>query len=146
MGWNSIKGLTPEQNKISRQNYEKTRKLLNVPKGYVLHHKDKDLRHNNVDRYIQWLPEDLEVISKSEHSHRHGVEGDYFHYQTEATRSKISESLTGRILPESQKEKIGASIKGRKWYTNGVDSVFVKECPDGYWAGRIYPENRKKSK
>ncbi len=62
---------TKEQLSISKKNRLKTRKLLNVPKGYDLHHKNPSLRHNNIDRYIQWLPEDVEILSHKDHFNLH---------------------------------------------------------------------------
>ena len=44
---------TKEMIDISERNRAATRKLLNVPKGYHMHHIDEELRHNDPWRYIQ---------------------------------------------------------------------------------------------
>ena len=63
--------MTEEQKLISRRNHYKAYKLLNVQKGWVLHHKDTNLRHNDIERYILWLPEDLEVMKNADHVKLH---------------------------------------------------------------------------
>lgn len=39
--------------------------------GYVLHHKDPMLRHSDWERYIECRPEDLVMVTASEHSKLH---------------------------------------------------------------------------
>ena len=43
---------TEEMIRISELNKKKTRELLNVPKGYHMHHKDITLRWDNPEQYI----------------------------------------------------------------------------------------------
>lgn len=43
--------------KMSNKNHNNTRKLLNVQKGYVLHHKDENMMYDDPERYAQWNPE-----------------------------------------------------------------------------------------
>ena len=40
-------------------------------KGYCLHHKDETLKYENPERYKEWNPEDLVMISISEHARLH---------------------------------------------------------------------------
>ena len=40
-------------------------------KGYHLHHKDVTLRHENPERYNEWNPEDLVMITNTEHARMH---------------------------------------------------------------------------
>ena len=40
-------------------------------KIYVLHHWDESLRHNNIDRYIQWNLYDIDVVEQGEHTRLH---------------------------------------------------------------------------
>ena len=40
-------------------------------RGYVLHHKDWSLRHNDLKRYLEWRIDDLEMMTKSEHMKLH---------------------------------------------------------------------------
>jgi hypothetical protein len=37
----------------------------------VLHHKDPDLRHNDPQRYMGYYPEDLVILTRSEHTKLH---------------------------------------------------------------------------
>ena len=63
--------LTPEQRRTCANNRNKRWKLIcGTSKGiagFVLHHKDPTLIYKNPDRYIQWLSEDLEIMSKADH-------------------------------------------------------------------------------
>ena len=72
---NLPKNLTKEQIRISGSNQMKAWKAFGYSekdhKGLVLHHKDVNLRSNDVERYILWLPEDLEVMTMSEHTSLH---------------------------------------------------------------------------
>ena len=67
--------LTREQYRLSRRNQYKAWKAFgyshNNHKGLVLHHKDETLRHNDVERYIEWRPEDLEIMTLKEHTSLH---------------------------------------------------------------------------
>ena len=100
---------TDEQWHTSRVNRAKARERLNVPKGYDLHHKDENLRRNDVERYILWLDEDLEVLSHSEHAKLHSGKK-----HSEETKKKISESLKGRKLSAEHKEKIRQLMIGNQ--------------------------------
>ena len=42
--------------------------------GYVLHHKDDTLRVKDPKRYARWIPEDLVMLTRAEHTklHRQG--------------------------------------------------------------------------
>ena len=58
----------------------------------------------------------------------------------------MSEAHKGKsIKPHSEehKRKLSEARKGLKLYTNGVINVFAKECPEGFYPGRI--PRRKKS-
>ena len=60
------------------------------------------------------------------------------------TRAKMSEACKGRKHSDETRAKMGAAHKGNtgsigfKWWNNGITSVFCKECPEGYVAGRLY--------
>lgn len=45
-------------------------------------------------------------------------------------------SMYGKTQSEDAKKLISDSKKGKNWYTNGIDSKFCKECPDGWRKGR----------
>lgn len=128
---------TEEMKSISLHNNRKLRKKLNPPKGYILHHKDEAMRYTNPDRYIKWLEEDIEILSKEEHTALHFT--GYHH--TDEAKKKIGEASHNR--PHSKhsienRQKISEAIKGRKWFTDGIVSVMAFECPDGFRPGRVY--------
>ena len=65
------------------------------------------------------------------------------HFSDEA-KKKMSEAHKGKKRSEEDKRKISESLKGhkawtkgRKWYTNGTESVQAFECPEEYVKGRI---------
>ena len=165
--------LTKEQLKISRHNRLKTRKVLNVPKGYDLHHRDESLRHTDIERYILWLPEDLEIISHAEHARLHKpAKGKHWTLSeetrknqskaqkgkkhSEETKSKISESRKGIIFTEEHKKHLSEArkgvplsethkqaLRGRRWYTNGIKSIMLR--PDDIIPDGFYPGMAKRS-
>lgn len=97
---------TKEQCKISEKNRIAARKHFGIygKRNLVLHHKDTSLRSNNIERYILWLPEDLVILTVSEHSKLHGC--DYLH--KEETREKQRKTLKERnalLTPEERKER-----------------------------------------
>lgn len=65
--------MTKIQQRISWRNNKRTRKEMSVPKGMVMHHKDASLRHDDIERYIQWRPEDLQLMDKSSHRKLHAA-------------------------------------------------------------------------
>ena len=63
---------------------------------------------------------------------------------SEDGRSSLSKAHIGQVpwnkgkrLSEEHVRKHKESMKGRKWWTNGTISVLQKECPDGFYAGRV---------
>lgn len=64
--------MTKEQENISRKNWKIARLHFGL-KGYkyVLHHKNPEWKENDVERYIQWNFDDLEVLTRAEHIKRH---------------------------------------------------------------------------
>lgn len=45
-------------------------------------------------------------------------------------------SMYGKNQSPEAKQKISESKQGKNWYTDGVDSRFCKECPEGWRKGR----------
>lgn len=86
--------MTREQYLLSRKNSKIAAKKLNLQKGYVMHHKDETLKTENIERYIEWRLEDLEVMSKSEHIAYHNSK---------------------RVLSDETKEKQSKALKGCSW-------------------------------
>lgn len=70
--------------------------------GLVLHHKDPTMRYNNPERYKQWNPEDLVVMTRAEHVklHHTGInkkawnKGKYNIY-TDGAKAKMREKKIG---------------------------------------------------
>ena len=107
--------------------------------GYVLHHVDETLKHNNPERYNQWRVEDLVMITSAEHTsfHQKGTHHSEEHkrkisaskkgkpsnfagkHHTEETRKKISASHKGIQYTEETKRKLSASLKGRTAWNKG---------------------------
>lgn len=93
---------------MKRINHDKARRYFGIlgNNDLVLHHVDTTLRHTNIERYEEWNPEDLIVMTRSEHMLLHQSWG---HPQTLETRQKISNSTKGKVLKESTKQLIGKS-------------------------------------
>lgn len=81
--------------------------------GYVLHHKDETLRHENPDRYNEWNPEDLVMITSSEHTRLHHI---WKHHSilTDEQRKKISNALKGIKRSQETRRKMSESMKGNQ--------------------------------
>lgn len=144
--------MTKEQEKISRRNRRKARVYFGISgdRKLVLHHINPEWKHTDIERYIQWNPEDLQVMTISEHTsfHKKGVQHDYYAFlgkhHSEDTKQRISESRKGIKFSEEHKEilrqkKLGENnpFYGTHYYNNGIIEVRAKECPDGYIKGRL---------
>jgi hypothetical protein len=61
---------------------------------------------------------------------------------TQETRKKMSEAHKGYVKSQEHCERLRQSgianshRRGLRWFTNGVDSIMAKECPEGYSIGR----------
>lgn len=106
--------MTKKQYNTSMVNRNKAWKKISGSKdgirGYVLHHKDMNLRHNNINRYIEWRLEDLQIMSKAEHIrlHRTGT-----HHTTE-TRKKMRDAKLG--VPKSEIHKLHISEARKRYF------------------------------
>lgn len=127
--------LTKEQRKIYNHCRHSALKYFNVQKGYVLHHKDDTLMLTDINRYIEWRPEDLVVMTLSEHSKLHntglvrseetrekmskankGNQKWLGKHHTEETKKKLSEANKGKHLTEETRKKMSEAAKGnQKW-------------------------------
>lgn len=128
--------LTKEQQTLFNRNKRKAREYFGIlgNNDLVLHHKDETLRYNDVDRYIQWNIEDLEVMTRGEHSTLHHK------------GKKHNVDLRGEKNPNYGKRhpglnkgdpRLGAQTIGKHWYNNGTDNILAYECPEGYVKGRL---------
>lgn len=154
--------MTNKERDISRYNKMKARKRFGIlgKKDLVLHHKDPTLRHNNIERYIQWNDEDLEVMNVAEHTRLHHLHSKH----SEETKRKISQSSIGKKMPvrsEEYRHKMSLAQKGhevsmetrrkiseghkgkpslnkgKKWFTNGITEFYGFDCPEGFEKGRL---------
>lgn len=120
-------------NKNRKRAYEYFGLTVGNAQGLVLHHKDPDLIVKDIDRYNEWRPEDLVVLTREEHAAIHH---------------------TGRKRPDWVGKKISEARKGKKrqghWYKNDatVVNLYIMPgdvIPDGFVLGRIMkPETRAK--
>ena len=104
---------TDEMIKISKENNKKTRELLNVPYGYHMHHIDMNMRWNDPYRYILWLPEDLEIMTREEHRAVHAAWAGSFN--------------RGKIRTQEAKELISLQTKEAMWRPE-VRSKLLDAC------------------
>lgn len=77
--------------------------------GYHLHHIDQSLRHNDPERYNEWRPEDLIMVTNSEHTTIHNT-GEVL---SEETKQKIREKHLGTHHSEESKKKMSETRKGK---------------------------------
>lgn len=96
------------------KNWERARAYFNIQgqPDMVLHHKDETLKQRDFARYLEWRPEDLEAITKGEHTkiHHKGKSN------SEETRKKISANhvgFAGRHHSEETKELIRSILKDK---------------------------------
>lgn len=151
--------MTQEQRKISDINQNKARQYFKISGDFnlVLHHIDPSWKENDIERYIQWNPDDLVVMTRSEHAKLH-MTGKKF---TEETCKRMSEAhkgakyseerckmmselvkgdknpMYGKTFSEEHRKRMSEAQKGYHWYNNGVIQTKCRECPNGFVPGRI---------
>lgn len=86
--------MTKEQMRINRANRLKARKYFGLHNGdgYDLHHKDSSWKTDDIERYIQWNPEDLIVLTHGEHTLLHNKNRIY-KPASEETKKKRSDTM-----------------------------------------------------
>ena len=122
--------LTKEQYITSVINHRKAWKYFGLdnsePYKYALHHKDQSLKYNDIDRYIEWRPEDLEVMTFIEHNKLHN-QGEnnpmYGKHHTEEWKKKHSERMKGEGNPNYGKP---TAVKGLHWKLVDGKRVYYK--------------------
>lgn len=109
------------------KHWEEARKHFGIENdsNMVLHHKDENLRYENYERYCEWNPEDLVVMTRGEHTSHH---------------------WTGKKQTSETIEKMKVGLIGRHYYNNGEIEVLQYECPEGYVKGRLPYSDETKSK
>jgi len=120
--------MTNEQRSISAKNNRNAWKHFypegngKAKKGYHLHHVDTMLRHNDINRYIQWRIEDLVMLTENEHHslHNSGKSNPMFgkHF-SEEYRNKLSEAHKGKHFTEEHKRKLSEGLKGKTPWNKG---------------------------
>lgn len=121
------------QNQNRKKAYEYFGLTVGNTQGLVLHHKDPDLIVKDIERYNEWRPEDLIVLTREEHAALH---------------------RTGKKHPDWVKKKISQAKQGKErkghWYKNEttVVNLYILPgaiIPDGFVLGRIMkPETKAK--
>lgn len=140
---NNIDLMSKDQFKISKRNnriaWLKLKACGAIPndgKKYCLHHWDESLRHDNIDRYIQWNLYDLEVMGNGEHCKIHN-KGEHNHFfgkhHSEESRKKISEAGKGRHykLSEETRRKMSNAKKGKS--LSDIHKKHLSEAGVRYW-------------
>ena len=153
------------------KNYWKAREYFNLKKGWVLHHKDEKLKHNNLERYLEWRPEDLVPMTRQEHLKYHSQgdrNGFYGKHHSNETKQKLKEAccqygelngMYGRHHTLESRKKMSKSRQnmyngsknpayGKHWYNNGIECVLAFECPEGYVKGCLHTiaSNKRRKK
>jgi hypothetical protein len=82
--------------------------ILEIPEGYVIHHKDFNHDNNN--------PENLEMLTRAEHNKIHRAfdksSWNIGKKHTEETKKKLSEAAKGRKHTEETKKKLSEAKTG----------------------------------
>lgn len=103
--------------------------LYGYKKGYVIHHKDENKLNNSL--------KNLDYISREEHASIH------WKGKKRPPRSEEHKKNLSKSLKEKCKGFIPVWTKGSKWFNNGVQEFFCKECPNGCVKGRLHKNNIK---
>lgn len=104
--------MTEEQKKISIKNKRKARAYFGIigQPNLVLHHINPDWRHNDIERYIQWNIEDLQVMTVAEHNtlHHKGKQLSDEHRKILSETNKANQYCKGKHwnLSEETKQKM----------------------------------------
>ena len=114
------KYLTREQNNVSMVNKNRRwKEICGTSKGLpgcVLHHIDTTLLHNNPERYILWLPEDLKIMKKGDHIRLHHTGLKY----SDETKEKMRQKKLG--IPKSPLHRQHLSeARKRYWARRKMD-------------------------
>lgn len=146
--------MTPEKYEQWRKNHaDGCRKRRGLPSGMKgKHHTDK--KKNQISESMKglyWWNNGVVSVRSRECPSDEYKRGRL--KLSSAWKKHISDSIKGDKHPwygrhhtEETKEKMSKSRteynSGCHWYNNGLKEVYVKECPDGFVAGRIYKQKQ----
>ena len=76
---------------------------------------------------------DSEYKKRLSKSISEGVKRTY----TNEHRKKISEAAKNRVYTDAEKERCRQNMLGKKWWTDGINNIQSRECPEGFRPGRV---------
>lgn len=125
----------------TRDTTEIAKKISEACKGRVAWNKGKKSEFkwytNGVeDKLLKECPEGFRPGRKSKPAWNKGKKNCY----SEEIRKKMSESAKRRAqrpLSDETRKKLSDAGKGFHWYNNGVETVYLRECPEGFKPGRL---------
>ena len=130
---------------INRKNQMKARKYFGIygNLNYDLHHKDMTLMDRDPERYNEWRPEDLVVMTHSEHTKYHSQFHDRsnWNYATGKRNGANTHPEKNNYINNNPATKL---FKGTHYYNNGVIELRCKdgEQPEGFIRGRLPRKNK----
>lgn len=123
-----------EVSKVARE------KISKAHKGKPAHNKGKPmpleqrLHLSEVKKGKKHKPHSEETKRKISEANKNKI-------VSKETREKISLHNLGKHLSKEAREKISEQTSNKRWYTNGVDSIYIDKDltpPTGYTPGRTY--------
>lgn len=137
----------------SQKARDKAREYFGLGAGdddFVLHHVDPTLKKRDPERYKQWNPEDLCIMSRAEHASLHHKCKNL----SEVHKKRIREANRGKKHSEKTRKKMSESNKSKKpveQYTLAGELVRVWESAkaaevEGFNQGNIARVCRGKQK
>lgn len=60
----------------------------------------------------------------------------YGKHHTAESNERNRQAHLGKTFSKESRQLMGNSARGKHWFTNGIISVLVLECPDGFYRGR----------
>ena len=128
---------------VNRKNHDKARKYFGIlgNKDLDLHHKDETLMYTDPERYNEWRPEDLVVITHGEHTRYHQLQykdRSNWNYATGKRNGANTHPEKNCFISNNPSYKgQPGTTNGYHWWTNGIENRFCPICPEGFIKGRI---------
>lgn len=107
-----------------------------IPEGFIEgfsnEHKEKLKEKTNFKKgHIPWNKNSKGLTKSNKTSFKKGYQGGHHFQKGDSPWNK------GIECREETKKKIGEKNKMKKWWNNGIISVFREICPEGFIPGRI---------